>query len=236
MNITGTKGYVQIEDDDGTIARFDGETCLGGFYAYADAVHWIRHKGGATDEDRLKLIYKATEYGKNNHIKVLFFDNNDKVMFETELGLKTEVYGSKDYFALMTVIILSMLFSSLLIALLDVASAAFHAVINTAIALISVPFLLYGVGVWRFRVIAEGEMITVQPGFWKKCRFHTAEITRIIRKTQKDIGWDTVLKVTIYIKNKHVTLKRSMDGVDDMDAFLLRHVDPEKIITKKRKS
>ena len=65
----------------------------------------------------------------------------------------------------------------------------------------------------------------------------TKSIQQIINAArEKDIGWDTVLKVTIYIKNKHVTLKRSMDGIDDMDAFLLRHVDPEKIITKKRKS
>ena len=38
MKITGTKWYVQIEDDNGNIARFDGEVCFGVFYAYADSV------------------------------------------------------------------------------------------------------------------------------------------------------------------------------------------------------
>ena len=33
MKITGTKCYIQIEDDNGDIARFDGEACLGVFYA-----------------------------------------------------------------------------------------------------------------------------------------------------------------------------------------------------------
>ena len=92
MVITGTKSYVQIEDDEGNIARFSGETCLGGFYAYAEDVSWIRHTGEAADEDRIDLIYKATQYGKNNGIEVLFFESNGKVMFETELRLKTEVY------------------------------------------------------------------------------------------------------------------------------------------------
>ena len=32
VKVTGTKGYVQVEDDNGNIARFDGEVCLGSFY------------------------------------------------------------------------------------------------------------------------------------------------------------------------------------------------------------
>ena len=71
MKITGTKCYIQIEDDNGDIARFDGEACLGVFYADAEPVQWIRHKGEATDKDRIDLIYRATRYGKNNDIKIL---------------------------------------------------------------------------------------------------------------------------------------------------------------------
>ena len=29
MKITGTKSYIQIEEENGNIARFDGEACLG---------------------------------------------------------------------------------------------------------------------------------------------------------------------------------------------------------------
>lgn len=35
MKITGTKSYIQIEEENGNVARFDGEACLGEFYAYA---------------------------------------------------------------------------------------------------------------------------------------------------------------------------------------------------------
>lgn len=100
MKVTGTKGYVQIEDDNGNIARFDGEACLGSFYAYADSVRWIRHAGEATDQDRLDLIYKATRYGKNCGKKVLFFDDDGKVLFETELGLKRKYTGQKPIMSL----------------------------------------------------------------------------------------------------------------------------------------
>ena len=72
MNITGTKWYVQIEDDNGSIARFNGELCSGGFYAEADSVQWIRHKGEAADKDRIDLIRKVNDYVKNCSFKVFF--------------------------------------------------------------------------------------------------------------------------------------------------------------------
>ena len=235
MNITGTKSYVQVEDDDGNIARFDGETCLGNFYAYADYIHWIRHKGEPTDKDRIDLIYKATQYGKNNDTKILFFDVNDKVMFETELRLKTEAYRSKTYYAFMVVMVSSLFFGTLLLAVLDETSPTFNMVINIAVGLIAAPFLFYGFLVWRFKVVAEGDAMTVIPGLGRKYSFHTSEITRIIRKTKMDFGWEVVEKVRIYTKHKHVSLNRNMEGLEEMDAFLKRHVAQEKVITKLRR-
>ena len=94
MKISGTKSYIQIEDENGNIARFVGESCFGEFYAYASPIQWIRHRGMVTDEDRMDLIYRATRYGKENGTRILFFDDDRNVMFETELGLKTEVYFS----------------------------------------------------------------------------------------------------------------------------------------------
>ena len=72
MNITGTKWYVQIEDDNGNIARFDGELGSDGFYADADSVQWVRHKGEATEKDRIVLIRQAAEYVKILEFKVFF--------------------------------------------------------------------------------------------------------------------------------------------------------------------
>ena len=78
----------------------------------------IRHTGEAADEDRIDLIYKATQYGKNNGIEVLFFESNGKVMFETELRLKTEVYLCKTYFVFMGAVVLPLFFSVLFIVIL----------------------------------------------------------------------------------------------------------------------
>ena len=55
MKITGTRSYIQIEEENGNIARFDGEACLGEFYAYASPIRWIRHRGEVTDGDRSRV-------------------------------------------------------------------------------------------------------------------------------------------------------------------------------------
>ena len=52
MKVTGRKCYVQIEDDAGNIARFDGEVYFRKFCALADSIQWIRHNGEATEHDR----------------------------------------------------------------------------------------------------------------------------------------------------------------------------------------
>ncbi len=236
MKITGTKSYVQIEDEDGNIARFDGETCLGGFYAYAAPVCWLRHQGEATEADRLALIYKATRYGKDNGVKILFFDADGKVLFETELGLKTEVRRSKTYYAFMAVVVLSLGFSVLLLAILDVEGPMLLVAMGIVAALFAAPFLFYGFLVWRFRVSAEGERITVRPGIGRKYSFRTGEITKILRKTKREASWEEIQNITIYAKSRHVSMNREMEGIEEMDAYLARHVEPEKIITRRKGS
>ena len=126
MKITGTKSYIQIEEENGNIARFDGEACLGEFYAYASPIRWVRHRGEATDGDRIDLIYRATRYGKETDTRVLFFNVDGSVMFETELGLKTEVCFFKGQLLFPVVVVLSLLFSALLIAALNVVSPGFY--------------------------------------------------------------------------------------------------------------
>ena len=235
MKVTGTKGYGQIEDDNGNIARFDGEACLGSFYAYADSVRWIRHAGEATDQDRLDLIYKATRYGKNCGKKVLFFDDGGKVLFETKLGLKTEVYWSKTYYVIVAVAVFSLIFPVVLITVLDIASLMFSIVFASVSVLLASPFLAWGFRIWRFRVTTEGAIVTVRPTAGREYTFHVDEVTRIIRKTRIDFGWETIKKIKVYTKTRHMSLNDNMTGIEDMDAYFLRHTDPDKIITKRRK-
>ena len=190
MKITGMKWYIQIEDDNGNIARFDGEGCLGTFCAYADSIQWIRHEGEPEDKDKIDLIYRASEYGKNSDEKILFFDSDNKVMFEKELRLKTEVYWSKSYLVIASVVVISLLFPVVLIAILDVVSTTFSIIFAIIFSLPAIPFLVWGFRICRFRVTAEGDTITVKPGAGRKYTFSVDEITRIIRKIKMDSGWE----------------------------------------------
>lgn len=71
MKITGTKWYVDIEYNE-NIARFNGELCIDGFCARGDSVAWLKHKGIADDNERLKLIKNVIEYSRKNKFKVYF--------------------------------------------------------------------------------------------------------------------------------------------------------------------
>ena len=180
------------------------------------------------------MIYRATEYGKNSGTKILFFDTNNKVMFEKELRLKTEVYWSKTYLVIVGVIVLSLLFPAALIAILDVVSKMFSIVFTIITVLLASPFLAWGFLIFRFRVSAEGDTITVKPGAGRKYTFSVDEITRIVRKIKMDSGWEQIKMIKIYTKTKHVSLNQSMTGIEDIDAYLMRHTDAEKICSKKK--
>ena len=225
MKITGTKSYIQVEDDSGNIARFDGEVCLNGFYAVADSICWLKHQGEVTDEDRVQLIYKATQYGRDYDIKVLFFDHDNKVMFEKELELSTEVYWAKNNLIFIAVILLSMIAPIILVAVLDVVSAMFLFILSIGAFIFISPFILWGISICRFQMIAKGDDITMRPVIGTNYTFPVTEITRVERKVKNVYGWQECVKIVIYIKNKKITLRRSMIGFDDMDAYLLRHVD-----------
>ena len=234
MKITGTRSYIQIEEENGNIARFDGEACLGEFYAYASPIRWIRHRGEATDGDRIDLIYRATRYGKETDTRVLFFDVDGSVMFETELGLKTEVCFFKGQLLFPVVVVLSLLFSTLLIAALNVVSPGFYLAFCVGFLIFASPFLIWMLRICRFRLVAEGCDVTFTPVFGRRDRFPVSAITRGVRRTRKDCGCEEVKKIRIYTDSRRITITREMEGIDDMDAYLLRHVDAEKIITRRR--
>ena len=234
MKITGTRSYIQIEEENGNIARFDGEACLGEFYAYASPIRWIRHRGEVTDGDRIDLIYRATRYGKETDTRVLFFDVDGSVMFETELGLKTEVCFFKGQLLFPVVVVLSLLFSALLIAALNVVNPGFYLAFCVGSLIFASPFLIWMLRICRFRLVAEGCDVTFTPSFEKRDRFPVSAITRVVRRTRKDCGCEEVKKIRIYTDSRRITITREMEGIDDMDAYLLRHVDAEKIITRRR--
>lgn len=72
IKITGTKWYVDIEYK-GSIARFDGEMCVDGFYAAASSLSWIKF---SREIDFSKLIDAVMQQNKKNTFKV-YFCNDD---------------------------------------------------------------------------------------------------------------------------------------------------------------
>lgn len=202
MKITGTKSYIQVEDDNGNIARFDGEVCFNNFYAMADSICWLKHQGEVTDEDRVQLIYKATQYGRDYDIKVLFFDHDNKVMFEKELELSTEVYWAKNNLIFIAVILLSMIASIILVAVLDVVSAMFLFILSIGAFIFISPFILWGISICRFLVKTKGDEMTVRSMIGKTYSFPVSEIEKVVRKTKNLYGWEECQKIIIYIRNK----------------------------------
>lgn len=223
MKITGTKSYVQVEDDNGHIARFDGEVCFNAFYALADSICWIKHQGEITDQDRIRLIYQATQYGKDHNIRIFFFDDDNHVMFEAELGLQTEVYWAKNNLIFIVVILLSLIFSIVFVAILNVVSAIFLVCLSIGSFIFASPFIIWGISICRFQMLARGDVMMVRPVIGKTYTFSVTEITKVVRKVKDVYGWEECIKIIIYIKKKKVTLYRSMTGFEDMDAYLLRH-------------
>ena len=155
-------------------------------------------------------------------------------MFETELGLKTEVCFFKGQLLFPVVVVLSLLFSALLIAALNVVSPGFYLAFCVGSLIFASPFLIWMLRICRFRLVAEGCDVTFTPVFGRRDRFPVSAITRVVRRTRKDCGCEEVKKIRIYTDSRRITITREMEGIDDMDAYLLRHVDAEKIITRRR--
>ncbi len=77
MKITGTRSYIDIEND-GKTARFFGELCIDGFAAIASTMKWLppHDNQPITEYDRISLMKAVVEELKNNENKVFF--TNDK--------------------------------------------------------------------------------------------------------------------------------------------------------------
>lgn len=115
------------------------------------------------------------------------------------------------------------------------ADPVYSLVVNSAAGLSAILLLFYNFMARRFRIVAEGDVMTVTPGLGRAYSFPVSEIVRVLRETEPDFGWQTTKKITIDTGYRQISLNRGMDGIDDMDAYLIRHIDREKIITKEVK-
>ena len=233
MEITGDRGQVQIEDE-GNIARFYGELCSNGFYADAGSILWLKKKGEATEEDRLNLIHKVIRHQQNDSFKILFSDDEGRLLFEEEIGLKIQAGWPKlGYYVLMAAVLVGLWLPILLMEILDLADPLFRITFELPSVVLTGLILIFGFGIGRFRITAEGNRITVRPAAGRSYSFSVDEITRVNRRVRKKLRQYEIRRITIYTKSKRVTLNQRMCGIVDIDCYLMRHVAPERILTEK---
>ena len=123
------------------------------------------------------------------------------------------------------VFIIMMIASIILVAVLDVVSAMFLFILSIGAFIFISPFILWGISICRFLVKTKGDEMTVRSMIGKTYSFPVSEIEKVVRKTKNLYGWEECQKIIIYIRNKKIILRRSMEGFDDIDAYLLRHVN-----------
>ena len=86
----------------------------------------------------------------------------------------------------------------------------------------------------RFRVIVCGDTVTVRQGIGKEYSFNVNEITKVVRRVNRNSDLGTMVRMTIYTKSRHVSVETLMTGCDKMESYITENVDPQKIVTKEK--
>ena len=97
------------------------------------------------------------------------------------------------------------------------------------------PFLVAALWSYRFRITVRENNITVRRGIGKEYSFNVNEITKVVRRVNRNSDLGTMVKITIYTKSRHVSVETLMTGCDKMESYIAENVDAGKIITKERK-
>lgn len=96
------------------------------------------------------------------------------------------------------------------------------------------PFLVGALCGYRFRIIVCQDTITVRRGIGKGYSFNVNEITKVVRRVNRNTNLGTLVKVTIYTKSRHVSVETLMTGFDKMESYIAENVDPQKIVVKEK--
>lgn len=96
------------------------------------------------------------------------------------------------------------------------------------------PFLIGALWGYRFRIIVREDTITVRQGIGKEYSFNVNEITKVIRRVNRNSDLGTMVKITIYTKSRHVSVETLMTGCDKMESYIAEKIDPQKIVIKEK--
>ena len=72
------------------------------------------------------------------------------------------------------------------------------------------------------------DTITVRQGIGKEYSFNVNEITRVVRRVNRNSNLGTMVKMTIYTKSRHVSVETLMTGCDKMETYIVENVDRRK--------
>ena len=138
---------------------------------------------------------------------------------------------------LLFTIVVPLVFVAALLTMLDEIDRMVRLIIDLVMLLAAMPFLFLMLRVVRLHVAARGAVMTVRPTIGRMYSFPVSEITKVIRKVRPDpmgapIMRASIKKLTICTKARRVVLCESITGIEAIDAYLARHVDPEHIVTK----
>ena len=96
------------------------------------------------------------------------------------------------------------------------------------------PFLVAALWSYRFRITVRENNITVRRGIGKEYSFNVNEITKVVRRVNRNSDLGTMVKITIYTKSRHVSVETLMTGCDKMESYIAENVDPQKIVIKEK--
>ena len=74
-------------------------------------------------------------------------------------------------------------------------------------AVVCSPLLVGALWGYRFRIIVREDIITVRQGIGKEYSFNVNEITKVVRRVNRNTNLGTLVKVTIYTKSRHVSVE-----------------------------
>ena len=77
---------------------------------------------------------------------------------------------------------------------------------------------------WRFKVTASLRGITVKPTIGESWSFALSEIVRV-DEVLGEGPLSSVRRLTIYTPSRHVTLRGSLAGIEELDAFLISYTN-----------
>lgn len=206
----------------------------GAFCALADEMRSAPEVSGpfsalGSDGERKCLVAEAIcshwpDFGTDCDIR--FYGEDGSLWCCNERGFEIVVAAPRSSAVLWTLLTLMVVAAEVaLTVVLAILEGVYGAVfINVLLIPFVVVCAVCTVRSWRFRVTASLRGITVKPTFGKSWSFALTEIVRV-DEVLGEAPLGTVRRLTIYTPSRQVTLRGSMAGVEELDAFLISYTD-----------